>query len=277
MEVKKQFAITMIAMFILFSQLNAQQTNVPTTREMNLLTWTEFDEFVPEQIETVLLPTGSIEPHGVIPSGSDNLAPQAMAREIAKRVNAFIAPTLNYGVTPRMQAYPGAVSISETSYAPFVKEVITGLAKNNFKNIIVINGHGGNTNSLNSVVNEISDKYKVRILVISWWSFTSEETFAIFDENGGHAGNNETAYIQAIVPEHIHPERYSKEMAIPLPVANSYYAVPVPSSILLYEKGQGYPTFDQNQANDYFKRVNNRVAELIEEVIRKWDLAGLYR
>ena len=277
MEFKRLFIFSVLTFFLMFSQINAQQTGVPITREMNLLTWTEFAEFVPEKVETVLLPTGSIEPHGVIPSGSDNLAPEAMAREIAERLNAFIAPTLNYGVTPRMQAYPGAVSISEKTYAPFVKEVITGLAKNKFKNIIVINGHGGNTNSLNSVVDEISDKYKVRILVISWWSFTSEETFAVFDENGGHAGNNETAYIQAIVPEHIHPERYSKDMAIPLPTGNSYYAVPVPSSILLYEKGQGYPTFDQKQANEYFKRVNNRVAELIEEVIKKWDLGRLYR
>jgi len=167
MELKRFFVFTVLVIFILFSQINAQQTNVPTTREMNLLTWTEFAEFVPEQVETVLLPTGSIEPHGVIPSGSDNLAPEAMAREIAEQLNAFIAPTLNYGVTPRMQAYPGAVSISEKSYAPFVKEVITGLAKNKFKNVIVINGHGGNTSSLNSVVHSL--KIVVRLILIKCW------------------------------------------------------------------------------------------------------------
>ena len=44
-----------------------------------------------------------------------------------------------------------------------------------------------------------------------------------------------------------------------------------------YEPGQGYPTFDPDQAQDYFNRVNERVASLIEEVIRKWDAARLYR
>ena len=84
----------------------------PTTREMNLLCWQEFGELVPARITTVLVPMGSLEPHGVIPNGTDNLAPEAMARDIAGRVNALIAPTLNYGLTAAMKAYPGAVSIA---------------------------------------------------------------------------------------------------------------------------------------------------------------------
>jgi len=52
---------------------------------------------------------------------------------------------------------------------------------------------------------------------------------------------------------------------------------PFPSSIGLYEAGQGYPTFDAAQAQVYFERANERVAALIEGVIRKWDSAGLYR
>ena len=66
-------------------------------------------------------------------------------------------------------------------------------------------------------------------------------------------------------------------MATAYPERSSWHAVPFPSSIGLYEKGQGYPTFNEKQAQEYFKRVNERVAKLIEDVIRKWDLAGLYR
>lgn len=66
-------------------------------------------------------------------------------------------------------------------------------------------------------------------------------------------------------------------MATAYPERSSWHAVPLPSSIGLYEKGQGYPTFDEKQAKAYFERVNKRVGDLIEEVIRKWDLARLYR
>lgn len=268
--------ITLSVLIIL--PLMAQSPKKPTTREMNLISWQEFREFVPEKIETVLLPVGTLEPHGVIPNGADNLAPEAMARAIAERVNAMIAPTLNYGVTGTLKAYPGAFAISEAAYRPFIADILKGLAENGFKNIIILNGHGGpQTAILRSEADKASEKYRVRILVINWWSLTLEDTKEIFGENGGHAGNNETAYIQAIVPEHVHPERYSRDMTTAYPSGTSWYATPFPSSIGLYEKGQGYPTFDEQQAKEFFRRVNDRVAALIEEVIAKWDRAGLYR
>src|SRR6056297_2062547 len=90
-------AILLLFLSILPGICWAQET--PTTREMNLINWLEFEKFVPEKIETVLLPTGTLEPHGVIPNGSDNLAPEAMARELAPELNAMVAPTLNYGMT----------------------------------------------------------------------------------------------------------------------------------------------------------------------------------
>ncbi len=254
-----------------------QAPKPPTTREMNLLCWQEFGELVPSRIETVLLPTGSIEPHGVIPSGTDSLAPEEMAREIAERVGALIAPTLNYGMTEGMKAFPGTVSISAEAYAPFVDDILRNLSDNGFRNIIVLNGHGGNSAVLNAAATRAANKHRIRVLIVNWWTLADDITKAVFKENGGHAGNNETAYVQAFLPDFIHPERYKREMASPNAPAGAYYAVPATSSIGLYERGQGYPTFDAAQAREYFRKVNDRVAELIIETIAKWDLAGVYR
>ena len=98
----------------------------------------EFKEVIPSKINTVLLPTGTLEPHGVINNGADNTAPTAMAKTIAQRTNAMIAPTLPYGMTGSMEAYPGAFQITESAYRPFVKQILEGLAKNGFKNIIIL-------------------------------------------------------------------------------------------------------------------------------------------
>jgi creatinine amidohydrolase len=249
----------------------------PTTREMNLLCWQEFGELVPARVRTVLVPMGSLEPHGVIPNGTDSLAPEAMARAIAERVEALIAPTLNYGMTDAMKAFPGAVSIPAEAYTPFAESILDNLAANGFRNIIVLNGHGGNTAALNAAATRAANRNRVRVLVVNWWTLADDITKAVFKENGGHAGNNETAYIQAFLPAHVHPERYRPEMASPNPPAGAYYAAPVTSTIGLYEKGQGYPTFDAAQAKEYFRRVNDRVAELVLDTIAKWDLAGVYR
>lgn len=252
------------------------QNDVVSTREMDRINWMEFKEKVPSQIRTVILPTGTLEPHGVANNGADNTAPFAIAKAIAIRCNALIAPTLPYGMTGSMEAYPGAFQITESAYRPFVKQVLEGLAKNGFKNIVIMNGHGGGqTAVLQSVAAEVATEKRVRTLVVNWWSFASDETKRVFGEDGGHAGWNETAFIQAIDPKLVHPERYNDDLATPYPTAGTWAATPFPSSIGLYQKGQGYPKFDQKKADEYFVAVTDKIAGLVNEVVRKWDQAGL--
>jgi creatinine amidohydrolase len=243
-------------------------------REMERINWMEFKELVPAKIDTVLLPTGTLEPHGVVNNGADITAPLAMARAIAPRVNAMIAPAVPYGITGSMEAYPGAFQISEAAYRPYMRDVVAGLAKNGFRNIIILNGHGGpQTAVLQSLAAEVATEKRVRTLVINWWSFASDVTKEVFGEDGGHAGWNETAMIQAIDRSLVHPERYSDKLATAYPAPGTWSAVPFPSSIGLYQAGQGYPKFDQKKADEYFRRVNEKVTALIRETIEKWNAA----
>lgn len=250
--------------------------DIVSTREMDRINWMEFREAVPARIQTVLLPTGTLEPHGVVNNGADNTAPLAIARQIARRTNAMIAPVLPYGMTGSMEAYPGAFQITEAAYRPFIKQVLEGLAKNGFRNIIIVNGHGGGqTAVLTAVAAEVAAERKVRTLVVNWWSFASDVTKQVFGEDGGHAGLNETAFIQAIDPTLVHPNRYKDDLATAYPAPGTWAASPFPSSIGLYQPGQGYPKFDQKKADEYFTKVTDKVANLVNDVVRKWDLAGL--
>ena len=109
-------------------------TVAPTTREMERINWMEFREWVPSRIETVLLPLGTLEGHGVIANGADIVAPLAIARAVAPRVNALIAPVVPYGFTGSMDAYPGAFTVPEDAYRAYVRSVLHGLARNRFRN-----------------------------------------------------------------------------------------------------------------------------------------------
>jgi creatinine amidohydrolase len=224
----------------------------------------------------VLLPTGTLEPHGVINNGADITAPVALARSVARRVNAMVAPVVPYGITGSMDAFPGSFSISEPAYRAYVKDILIGLAKTGFKTIVIVNGHGGpQTAVLNDVAREVGQEKRLRTLVVNWWSYASDVTKDVFGEDGGHAGWNETAYIQAIDTKLVHPNRYSDDLAVPNPAPGTYSAYPAPASIGLYAKGQGYVRFDKAKADTYFTRVNDKVAGLILEMRRMWDKAGL--
>jgi len=256
--------------------MNGAEQTGPSTREMERINWMEFREWVPAKIDIVLLPLGTIEAHGVTANGTDIIAPVAMAKEIAPRANAMIAPVIPYGFTGILDAYPGGFTVPEDVYRAYVRAVLIGLAKNKFKNIIMLNGHGGGqTAILSALAQEVGRETRTRILVVNWWSFCSDVTLEVYGEDGGHAGENETAYMMAIDPSLVWKERYKSDMATAIPAPNTWSAYPFPSSILLYKEGQGYPKFDLAKAKTYFAKVNDKVARLIEETIRKWDMAGL--
>jgi creatinine amidohydrolase len=249
----------------------------PPTRELARINWMAFREWVPGKVQTVLLPLGTLEAHGVTANGADILAPVAIANSIAPRLNAFIAPVVPYGITGGMDAYPGAFTIPESAYRPYVRAVLEGLASQGFRNIILLNGHGGGqTAVLNDLAQAVGRERGVRMLVINWWSLATDVTISTFGYDGGHAAENETAFMQAIDPSLVHRERYTgPEMVTPNAAPGTYSAYPAPSSITLYKAGEGYPTFDEAKAKLYFDRVNDKVASLVEEIIRKWNLAGV--
>src|SRR5437762_5444966 len=256
--------------------MNAVEQNAPGTREMERVNWIEFRECVPAKIQTVLLPLGTLEPHGVAPNGADILARFAMAREIAPRVNAMIAPAIPYGFTGNLDAYPGSFTIPEDAYRAYVRAVLVGLATNKFKNIILLNGHGGGqTAILSALAQDVGRETGTRILVVNWWSCCTDVTLEVFGEDGGHAAENENAFIMAIDPSLVHRERYNQDMVTANPSPGTWSAYPNPSSITLYKDGQGYPKFDLAKAKTYYAKVNDKLTKLVQETIRKWDLAGL--
>src|SRR3989440_7300585 len=226
----------------------------PSTREMDRINWMEFSEWVPAKIDSVLLPLGTLEPHGVTANGTDIFAPVAIAKEIAPRVNSMIAPVIPYGYTGVMDAYPGSFTVPQDAYREYVRAVLVGLAKNKFKNIILLNGHGGGqTAILNALAQEIGRETRTRILVVNWWSYCSDVTREVFGQDGGHAGENENAFVMAIDPSLVHEKLYTgAKMTTAIPQPNTWSAYPFPSSIMLYQEGQGYPTFDLAKAKRYF-------------------------
>ena len=255
----------------------APSSNSPSTREIERITWQEFAESVPSKVQTVLLPLGTLEAHGVIPNGTDIIAPVAIAQAIAAQVNSMIAPVVAYGFTGVLDGYPGSFTIPEDAYRAYVRGVLVGLAKNKFRNIIMLNGHGGGqTAILSALAQEVGRETNTRILVVNWWSYCSDVTQQVFGEDGGHAGNTETALIMAIDPSLVKKERYTgHDMATAIPAPNTWSAYPFPSSILLYKEGQGHPVFDADKAQNFFEKVNEKIVHLIEDTIQKWDMAKL--
>ena len=102
------------------------------TREMNAINWMDFEKWVPAKIDTVLLPIGTLEAHGVANNGADNTVPEALARDLAQRVNAMVAPTIPYGFTTTLSAFPGTFRVDPQVFQAYCREVMAGLHRVGF-------------------------------------------------------------------------------------------------------------------------------------------------
>lgn len=237
------------------------------------LSWLQIRELVPNEIDTALLPIGTIEAHGSACIGTDNYIPEIIAEDIAERVNALIMPTLNYGITRSLYRYNGSITINAQTFQLFVGDILKSMADIGFKNTIVLNGHGGNNSALKEAAFDFHRNELKNIAVIHWWELCHEMTKAFFGHTGGHAGTDETAMVQAIDPDLADKYSFDEELAYYFrPGADVY---PVPGSILLYKEGEGYPNFDVKQAREYRKKVAETVGDFVELVLKRWQKFGL--
>src|SRR5262249_19205425 len=135
---------------------------------------------------------------------------------------------------------------------------------------------GGQTAILEATARDVALETGAATMVINWWTLCSDVTQEVFGEDGGHAGINETAFIQAINPKLVHRELFTgADMATANPAPGAWSATPFPSTIGLYKAGQGLPKdFDQKKADAYYAKVVAKVAALIKDTLSKWRAAG---
>ena len=242
-------------------------------RELQKLSWLKVRELVPFDIDSILLPVGTIEAHGSACLGTDNFIPKAIALGIAKRLNSLVAPTINYGITRSLYRYPGGITINPETFEAFLGDILNSLTDTGFKNIFVINGHGGNNAALKNVAQKFHHKRKANIAVIHWYELCRELTDNFFGHAGGHGGTDETAMVMAIDSNLVDQQAYDPDLAYQFRAGADVY--PVPGSILLYKEGEGYPEFDAEKSRQYFEKVVDTVGDFAEMVLSRWRKFGL--
>jgi creatinine amidohydrolase len=244
-------------------------------RHLQKLSWLTIRQLVPSQIDTVIFPAGTVEGHGSSCIGTDNFIPEILADGIAERINALVAPTLNYGITRSLIRYNGGSTIQEDNYKVFIRDILDSFADTGFHNIILMNGHGGNNSALKSVAFEFHQERQCNIAVLHWWDLCGKMTEEFFGHVGGHSGTDETAMVMSIDPALGGKDQYDPDLAWYFrPGADIY---PVPGTILLYKEGEGHPdySFDADRIQEYRQKVIQTVGDFAELVLSRWRKWGM--
>ena len=164
------------------------------------LTTRRFAEEMPA-VHTVLLPTGTVEAHGLHgPLGTDNYHPAALASRLEARhpERLLVAPAIPYGHSWELEEWPGTLSIPAEAFQQYVAVVGLSMLRWGMRDIVIINGHGGNTGALSHAAEAIADAGG-RVVITNWWLDFSQEIRTVTGGQG-HAGEDETSVMLALHP-----------------------------------------------------------------------------
>lgn len=174
------------------------------------MTRDQIGELAPDAV--AVLPTASVEQHGPhAPVITDTLlcgtVAQRAAEAAAARAQVVVAPVLCYGNSHHHRPFPGVLSLTSKTFMTAVTEILEGLVLSGFRKLIVLNGHGGNTDSNNVVgldfVNGLG--YDVTIATGAYWDIARpalvEQALMPTGRIPGHAGRFETSMVMALRPD----------------------------------------------------------------------------
>ena len=147
---------------------------------LNRMTSPEIQACV-DQIDAVLIPVGATEQHGPhLELSFDATAATELCVRTARAVQnkgkrVLVAPTLHYGVSWYHMNYPGTISLSHTTFMLVIQDIARSLAKHGFKNLILVNGHGGNTSALMTCMDQLYQQDQIRVLLAQWFTLAAPE------------------------------------------------------------------------------------------------------
>ena len=188
----------------------------PPTVFLGEMTNPEVEAFLDDH-GTVIVPTGSTEQHG--PHGpllTDVLIPVEVARRVAPRVGALVAPPINYALSYPHAGFTGVVHIRIPTFMALIEDLCVSLATVGFKRIVFLNGHYDNTYAIAYACATAADRLPggVRAFPINYWDgMTADEAAEFFGPSAGlHANRGETSAVLAIDPALVDMDRANAEM-----------------------------------------------------------------
>lgn len=141
-----------------------------------------------------VLAPGSIEQHGPhLPLGTDAFAAEVLAEEVARKMEAVLAPLPLVGVSPYHLSWAGSLSFKPQTFIAVIEDICEGLARHGVEKILFVNWHEGNTPTLRLAGDSVQRKFNLRVVVAESHLITNK----LFGDRAKltHAGNMETAAV----------------------------------------------------------------------------------
>ena len=176
--------------------------------------WAEVDDMNRENT-IILIPLGSTEQEGThLPLGVDTYVAEAIAQVVAKETGSLVGPTLPMGYSEWFCEFPGTVSLKLETLMQVLREYISSLIRHDFRKLIFINGHGGNSSAVDVVSREFTMNHEAQIAMVEIWKIANSlaKDVPMLKENVlRHAGELMTSVMLYLYPDTVNMKKAKVE------------------------------------------------------------------
>ena len=177
------------------------------------LTRKEFRERMQQGIiKAAIVPTAATEQHNEhLEMIHDTLHATYIAEQAARRLHpqVVVSTPIGIGVSEHWMEHIGTLTVRPEIFCEYVFDVCHSLKRAGLKNVLILNGHGGNILPLMRRIDEYREKLRINLWFQSYWDvYDPELVQAVMEKRGlpGHACEFETSTMLVLAPERVHKE-----------------------------------------------------------------------
>lgn len=183
--------------------------------ELINMTWEEVERVL-EDTDYVIVPVGSCEQHSL------HLMLQtdaALAYEVSTRIveksspdlKLLIAPTIPIGWSEHHMHFSGTLTLRPETLLAIISDICRSLKRHKIKNVVLINGHGGNRTVLEMAATRLQRELDMNVLIFNYWTLATDVIRKeVQSQTWGHSCEVETSIAMHLLPETVKRERIRK-------------------------------------------------------------------
>lgn len=188
------------------------------------LTWPEAETLNRDLV--VIAPLGALEQHSRhLPFFTDSLLCEAIAARLEQALpqEVLLLPVQWLGVSTHHLGMVGTLTATPETSLRMVCEPLRCLLERGFRRVFILNGHGGNTDTLHLALRQLALEFPQALFCgACYWDLAQQEIAALLEgtlKEVGHACEFETSMMLHLHPELVRTAQIADDALQPIPKA----------------------------------------------------------